>query len=47
MIQKLSPTLNITYSLNPSKDTTRTSEQEKKREKNLYDWSGKIFNRNL
>jgi hypothetical protein len=46
MIQKLSPILNITYNLNPSKDTTRTSEQEKKREKNLDDWYGKIFNRN-
>ncbi len=45
MIQKLSPILNVTYNLNPGKDTTPMSEREKKREEILDYWYDKIFNK--
>jgi hypothetical protein len=45
MIQKLSPSLNVTFNLNPGKDTTPKSKQEKKREETLDNWYDKIFNK--
>jgi hypothetical protein len=45
MIQKLSSILNVTYNLNPGKDTTPMSEREKKREEILDYWYDKLFNK--
>ncbi|HXQ34569.1 MAG TPA: hypothetical protein VN843_11205 [Anaerolineales bacterium] len=46
MIQKLSAILNITYNLDPGKDTTPKSKKEIEREKFLDEMYKEIFERN-
>ena len=44
VIQKLSPALNVTYNLNPGKDTTPKSQKEKEQERKADELYREIFN---
>jgi hypothetical protein len=45
MIRKLSPALNVTYNLNPGKDTTLKSQKEKEREQQADKLYREIFDK--